>query len=153
MESGLYLYLRCWKYIKSTSSLTRYVNICKISITLPSYQLSKPTVILEDNTTNYPDLLSDNNKESISLGISNHGEKRIRLADNDEKDIRPANINQQRPTTPHWTLWNGLLSELSRNFREITFSKSEFPFGTPVYDTRYEYPESQNNYLFYLFND
>lgn len=32
-------------------------------------------------------------------------------------------------------------------------SKYEFPIDTLVLDTRYEYPRSQNNNLFYPFND
>ena len=32
------------------------------------------------------------------------------------------------------------------------FSESKFPAGTPILDTRYEHPRSQNNNLFYLFN-
>ena len=102
MESRLYTYPRCGKGVKSTSGLTRHVNACKIPITLPSRQPSKPTAILEDNTTNRPDLPSDN-EEGISPGVSNHGEEGIRPAGNDDEDIRPANIDQQRPTTPNWT--------------------------------------------------
>ena len=33
------------------------------------------------------------------------------------------------------------------------FSKSEFPFGTSVLNTRYEHFRSQNNNLFYPFNN
>ncbi len=43
--------------------------------------------------TNCLDLLSDNNKERISSEASNHGEEKIRQADNNNKDIRPANID------------------------------------------------------------
>ena len=39
------------------------------------------------------------------------------------------------------------------NFREITFNEFEFLVGTPVLDIRYEYLRSQNNNLFYPFND
>lgn len=35
----------------------------------------------------------------------------------------------------------------------MTFSESEFPAGIPVSDTQYEHFGSQNNNLFYLFND
>ena len=38
-------------------------------------------------------------------------------------------------------------------FQEVTFSKSKFPASIPVLDIRYKHPESQNNNLFYLFND
>ena len=34
----------------------------------------------------------------------------------------------------------------------MTFSKSEFPTGTPVSDTRYKHLRSQNNNPFYPFN-
>ena len=34
----------------------------------------------------------------------------------------------------------------------MIFNKSEFPADTPVLDTRYEHPRSQNNNLFYPFN-
>ncbi len=93
MESNLYAYLRCRKDVKFTSSLTRHVNTCKILITMPSHQLSKPIAILEDNTTNCLDLPSDNNKEGGGLGASNHSKKRIRLANNNNEDIKPANID------------------------------------------------------------
>ena len=92
MKSRLYTCPRCGKGIKSTSGLTRHVNACKISIILPSCQPSEPTAILEDNTTTRPDLPSD--KKGISPGISNHGEEEIKLAGNDNDDIRPANIAQ-----------------------------------------------------------
>ncbi len=72
---------------------------------------------------------------------------------NNNEDIRPVNIDQQRRTTPNWTPRHGLLSELSQNFREVTFSESEFPVGISVLDTRYEYTGSQNNNSFYPFND
>lgn len=88
------MYSRYGKGVKSISSLIRHVNVGKIQITLSSYQLSKPIVILEDNITNCPDLLSDINNESIRLEISNYGEKRIRLVDNNNKDIRLADIDQ-----------------------------------------------------------
>ncbi len=153
MESRLYACPRCRKSVKSTSCLTRHVNACKIPITLLSCQPLEPTVILKDNTTNRPDLPSDNNEESISPGASNHGEERTKLAGNNNEDIRPADIDQLRPTTPNWTPWNGLLSQSSQNFREVTFSESEFPVGTPVLDTRYKHPGSQNNNPFYPFND
>ncbi len=120
---------------------------------MPSCQPSKPIAILVDNLTNCLDLLSNNNKEGISPGISNHGEKGFWPADNDNEDIRLANIDQQTPTTPNWIPQNGLLSESSWNLREVTFSKSKFLVGTPVSDTRYEYPGSQNNNPFYPFND
>ena len=59
---------------------------------MPSHQLPKPTAILEDNTTNYPNLPSD--KESISSGASNDGKEGIRSMGNDNNNIRPANIDQ-----------------------------------------------------------
>ena len=71
---------------------------------------------------------------------------------NDEKDIRPADMDKQRPATPNWTPRNGLLSKSSSTFREMTFSESKFLAGIPVLDTRYKHPESQNNNPFYLFN-
>ncbi len=101
MESKLYVCPRCGKGVKSTSGLTKHINACKIPITLPSRQPLEPTVILEDNTTNRPDLPSDNNEESISPGASNHAEKGTRLAGNNNEDIKLADIDQQRPTTPN----------------------------------------------------
>ena len=35
----------------------------------------------------------------------------------------------------------------------MTFNESKFPAGTPVSDTQYKHPGSQNNNPFYLFND
>ena len=72
---------------------------------------------------------------------------------NDKEDIRPANIDEQRPATPNWMPQNTLLSKLSSTFKEVTFSKSKFPAGTPVLDTRYKHLENQNNNLFYPFNN
>lgn len=94
MESRLYSYPRCGKSVKFTSSLTRHVNDCKILITLTSCQPSKLIAILEVNTINYPDLLSDNNNKSISSEVSNYGKEGIRSADNNNKNIKPANIDQ-----------------------------------------------------------
>ncbi len=147
---------RCEKGVKSTSHLTRYVNACKIPVTLPNCQPSTPAPILEHNTTNHPDLPSDYFEEDISPETSNNDEEEIRLADtmgNDDENSRPADIDEQRPTTPNWTPRNGRLSESSRNFREVTFSKSKFPVGTPVSDTRYVHPGSRSNNPFHLFND
>lgn len=101
MKSRLYACPRYRKIVNSTSGLTRYVNICKIPITLPNGQASKPTVILEDNTTNWLDLPSNNNEENISPRASNHKEQGIKPTDNNDKDIRSANIDQQRLTTPN----------------------------------------------------
>ena len=47
---------------------------------------------------------------------------------------------------------NGLLGELSSNFREVTLSESEFLASIPVLATRYKHSRSQNNNLFYPFN-
>ena len=151
MESRLYACPRYGKDVKSTSGLTRYVNACKILITLPSCQPSKPTVILEDNITNCPDLPLD--KEVINLGASNYGKEEIIPINKNDDKIRPANIDQQRPITPNWIPQNGLLKELFRNFKEVSFSEFKFPISIPVSNTRYEHSESQNNNLFYLFND
>ena len=110
--------------------------------------------MLDYNTTNFLDMPSKNNKEDISLRASNISKERIRPVDmnNDEKDIRPADIDKKMLATPNWTSQNSLLSKLSSTFREITFNKSEFSAGTLVLDTRYKHPRSQNNNLFYLFN-
>lgn len=48
---------------------------------------------------------------------------------------------------------NKLLSELSSTFRDIMFNGSKFLDKTPVLDTKYGYTKSQNNNLFYSFND
>ena len=155
MESRLYVCPRCGKGIKSTSGLTKHINAYKIPISLPCRQLSNPDRILDYNMTNLLDLPSDNNKKGINPEVSNHGDlKGTRPANigNDKEDIRRADIDKQRPATPNWTPQNGLLSELSSTFREVTFSKSEFLASTPVSDTRYKHPESQNNNPFYFFN-
>lgn len=99
MKSRLYAYSRYRKSVKFISDLTRYINACKISIILPNYQSSKSIAILEDNITNCLDLLLDNNKKSICPGASNHSKEEIRPIRNNNKDIRLANINQQRLTT------------------------------------------------------
>ncbi len=153
MESRLYLCPRCGKGVKFTNGLTKHVNACKIPITLPNRQSSKPIAILKNNMTNISDLPSDNNQKSISPGVLNHGKAGIRLANNNDEDIKPANIYQLRPTTPNWTPQNKLISELSRKFREVTLSKSEFLVGTPVLDTRYEHFGTQNNNPIYTFNN
>ncbi len=156
MESRLYSCPRYGKSVKFTSGLIRYVNACKIPVTLPSCQHYTPALILEYNTTNHLDLPSDYFAEDISPGASNNNKEEIRpadITDNDDENSRPANIDKKRPTTPNWTSRNGLLSELSQNFREVTFSKSEFPIGTPVSDTRYVHHGSQSNNPFHLFND
>ena len=111
MESRLYANLRYRKDIKSTSGLTKHVNACIILITLPSYQPLKLTVILEDNTMNCLDLTL--NKESINLKVSNYGKKRIKPVDKNDNNIKPANIDQQRPTIPNLTPQNKLLIESS----------------------------------------
>ncbi len=123
---------------------------------MPSCQPFTPAPILEYNTTNHPALPSDYFEEDISLKASNNDEEEIRPADttdNDDENSKLADIDKKRLTIPNWTPQNGLLSELSRNFREVTFSKSKFLVGTPILDTRYVHPGSQSNNPFYLFND
>ncbi len=61
---------------------------------------------------------------------------------NDNKNSRPTDIDIKRPATLNETLRNELPNELSRNFKEVTFSKSEFLFGIPVLDIRYMRPRS-----------
>ena len=110
--------------------------------------------MLDYNTTNPLDLPSDNNKENINPKALNNGEERIRLVDidNGKEDIRSADIDKERLVTPNQIFENGLLSESFSTFIEVMFSKSEFLAGTPVSNTRYKYPRSQNNNLSYLFN-
>lgn len=53
--------------------------------------------------TNYLNFPFDNNEINISLGIWNNDEIKVRLASiyNNKEDIRPININKQKPITPH----------------------------------------------------
>ncbi len=85
--------LRCEKSVKSISGLTRHINAYKIPISLLSCQLSKPIAILENNTTICSNLPSDNNKENISPGVSNHDEEGIKPVNNNNEDIRLADID------------------------------------------------------------
>lgn len=83
--------------------MIKYVNPCKILITLLSCQSSKLASILEYNITNHPNLPSDNFEEDISSKVSNNGKEKIRLADINinKEDIRPVDIDQERPITPN----------------------------------------------------
>ena len=111
MESRLYVCPRYGKGIKSTSSLTRHVNVCKIHICLPYYQSLNPNPVLYYNMTNFLNLLLHNNKESIIPEISNQGDsKKTRTANinNDKEDIKLADINKQWPATLNWMPWNRL---------------------------------------------
>lgn len=155
MEFRLYACPKCEKVVKSTSGLTRYVNACKIPISLPYCQPSNPEPVLDYNMTNSLNLPSDNNEKNIRLVASDNDKERIRLADidNDKENIRPADIDEQRPAISNWTIQNGLLSKSSSTFREVMFDKSKFLASTPVSNTRYEHPGSQNNNPFYLFNN
>ncbi len=145
MESRLYACPRCGKSVKSINGLTKHVNACKILVTLPSCQTFILAPILKYKMTNHPDLLSDYFEEDISPEASNNHEEEIRLADiigNDDKNSRPMDIDKQRPTTPNWIPRNGLLSELSQNFREVIFSEFKFLVSTSVSDTSYVHLES-----------
>lgn len=99
--------------------------------------------------------MSDNNKENISLGALNNSKKKIRPVDivNNKKDIKLADIDKQRLAISNWMPWNRLLSKLSSFFKKVIFDKSKFLTGTLVLDTQYKYFRSQNNNLFYFFND
>ena len=44
-------------------------------------------------------------------------------------------------------------SELSLSLREVRFNEQKFSTIILVSDIKYDYPESQNNNPFYLFND
>ena len=83
--------------------MTRYVNTCKIPITLLSRQFLNPKPILDYNTINLLDLPSDNKEEDINPKALKNGKEGIRLADmdNDTKDIGPADIDKEKPTTPN----------------------------------------------------
>lgn len=76
----------------TTKSMTRYINILKILITLLICQSLNSTQILEYNTINHLDFLSNNNEKDICLGISNNSKKKIKLVNikNNKKDIRLA---------------------------------------------------------------
>ena len=96
------------------------------------------------------------NKENITSEVSNYGNsKKTRPTNigNNKKDIKPADIDKQKLATLNLIPWIKLLSELSSTFKEVTFSESEFLAGILVFDTQYKYPWSQNNNLFYLFNN
>lgn len=61
---------------------------------------------------------------------------------NDNEDIKLTDINKQKPITLNWISQNRLFSELSRNFKEVIFSKSECSFGISVLDSRYTHSGS-----------
>lgn len=117
--------------------MTKHFNAYKNPIILLSCQTPNSVPIIKNNTTSYLNFLLNKNKENIYLEASNNNEEKIRPAniDIDKKDIRLADINKQKPTTPNLILQNKLLSELSLNFKEITFDESEFLAGIPVLDT------------------
>lgn len=46
-----------------------------------------------------------------------------------------------------------LANKLTSSLKEVRFSEQEFPTGKPVSNIKYHHQESQNNNLFYLFND
>lgn len=122
---------RCRKVVKSSNSLTRYDNAYKIPVALSSRPLPKPEQSLKyNNISNFLDVLSDNNEENL----------------------RPANIDKQKPATlSGFTPKNGLLSELFPTLREVTFSKSKFLIGTLVLRTRYKYLRNQKRtYIIYI---
>lgn len=80
------------KAVKSTSSLTRHINICKIPITLPSRQSSIPVLILEYNMTNHLALTLDNLEEDISQEALNNNEEEFKPADITGNDNEIANL-------------------------------------------------------------
>lgn len=84
-----------------TSSLTRYINICKIPNFLLYCQFLNPELVLDYNTTNFLDLPSDNNNKNISPKVSNYDKEKIRLTniDRNKDDIRLTDIGKQRPAT------------------------------------------------------
>lgn len=95
--------LRCRKDVKFTSGLRNYVNSYKIPIILPSCPSSILVLILEYNTINHLDLLSNNFEENISPRSPNNSKRRIRPADidNDKKKIKLADMDKQRPAIPN----------------------------------------------------
>lgn len=107
MESQLYAYLKYKKSVKFTSDLTRYINACKILITLLNCQLLNPKLVLDYFITNLLDLQLNKNKDNkkdISLRILNNNKEKIRLLvdiDNKEEDIKPVNIDKQKLATPN----------------------------------------------------
>lgn len=120
----------------------RNVYACQIPISLPSCQSLKPAAIFESNTTNLPDLLSNNNKEDIDPRPSYNGNKKIRQRPADIICNNNRNIDSERPSTLDWISWNGLLSKSSENFWEVTFGDSKYLVSTPVLNNEYEYPGS-----------
>lgn len=52
------------------------------------------------------------------------------------------------------TFQNGLLaSEILLFLKKFRFFKQEFSTGKPILNIKYHHPVSQNNYLFYPFNN
>lgn len=101
-------------------------------------------------------MLSDNFEENISSNTSNNGEKEFKPANtisNNNKNSKYANIDQQRPIIPNRIFQNGLLSDLSRNFRQIIFSESEFSVSIPISNTRYKHSEYSSSNQFHSFNN
>ncbi len=99
---------------------------------------------------------SDDFEKDISLGVSNNNKEKIRTANiisNDNKNSKPVDIDEETPIIPNWTTQNKLLSKLSQNFKEVTFSESKFLFSIPVLDTGYVHPGSQSSNPFYPFNN
>lgn len=131
------MYPRCRKNIKFISAITRYINISKILITLPSYQLFTLIPIWEYNIINHPDILSDIFEKNISLKILNNSKKKIRLANikNKKKDIKPADINKKRLAIFNCKPQNRLLSKLSSIFKKKILSEFEFLTSTLISNT------------------
>lgn len=79
------------------------------------------------NTTNFLNLPLDINEKDISPKRSENGKKRIKIVkmDNDEEDIRLADIDSQKLASPNLILQNRLLSKLILNFKNMIFSESD----------------------------
>lgn len=105
--------------------------------------------------TNHLDFLLDNYQKEIYLKILNNSIEEIRLTDINinKEDISLKDIDKKRSVIPCQTFYNILQIELFLIFREEIFRKSKFLTGISILDIRYKYPGTQNNNLFYPFNN
>ena len=142
-----YMYPQCEKRMKSRSGLKKHLNACKSLLLLSQLNWDSPILAKDDDTLDY--FIYDNEKE-YALGKKRQDikEDQRNLVGKswDNKSVR--NMLPKRPPQ------DGLhASELLSSLKEVWFSEQKFLAGTPVSNIKYNYLGSQNNNIFYPFNN
>ena len=100
-----------------------------------------------------PILREDNNaSDNFSPYEDNESTPEVQNIERDYRDLVGKSSNTRSRARAGRIPQDGLLgNKLLSSPKEVRFSEQEFSAGTPVFNIKYDHPESQNDNLFYPF--